>query len=211
MNDLQLIVDSRSSEFKDFIYEKLKKSIVQQEYDEHKQAAQQLYTEYFSLIDPFEAMSVLYNALQTETDEVIINKILSIIKTYDLVDYGKALKLLNSESLAKKKIALRILSYNKPTYVIEDISEIKNVAEQLKLAFFDLSNMSTKKGFLSSNEKEVWICKCGKSNEIDDKYCSSCYNDKKGFKAEELRPETVINGLNDKVLALDDLFTSTKI
>lgn len=210
MPDLRLIVDSRSPGFKDYIFQKLKKYATNaygSEDEVHKQA-EQLFYEYFASIEPVHAIQVLYDALIRETDVRLINKILNIIKTFDLVDYNYALKVLNEETLYKKKLALTILSFDKPAYVLEDVNELINVVKKLEASFPNLSNLSTKKGFLSSNQKDVWVCTCGKANPINENYCYACGNDQYGFQSEELKPATLIAGLNNKVSALNSIFES---
>ena len=210
MTDLQLIVDSKASDFKDYIYKKLKKRTLEAtELEQQSQKdVERLYFEYFSLIEPLQSISVLYDALLNETDRSLINKILEIIKAFDLLDYEHCIKLLTSESLKIKKLALEILTYNKPVYIYEYITEIQKVTDIIRGSFPTLANLSTKKGFLSSNEKEVWICKCSKSNPVNERYCNSCANDQYGFIFEELQPNAVINDLNNKALALKELFES---
>jgi uncharacterized protein YbjQ (UPF0145 family) len=207
LNDLQLIVDNKSSEFKDYIFKKLKNYTGEFE-DEAQKEAERLCVEYFSVIEAVDAKAVIYEALIRESYERLTNKLLSIIKAYDLVDYDYCIKLLNTNTLIKKKIALKALVFNKASYVVEDIIELKKLIEILKTSFPNLSNMSTKKGFLSSNEKEVWVCTCNKTNDMEYAYCTNCSNDKYGFKEDEIKPTTVINELNNKALALEELFKS---
>ncbi|MGJ1322450.1 hypothetical protein ACR780_07170 [Sphingobacterium faecium] len=47
-----------------------------------------------------------------------------------------------------------------------------------------------------SSGKEVWECLCGYSNKLDATACSSCTKDKRGFRAEELKPEAVQKLIN---------------
>ncbi|MDB5131883.1 MAG: hypothetical protein JWR02_1632 [Mucilaginibacter sp.] len=211
MEDLQLIVDNKSSEFKSFIYSKLKKRALNNygvEDDPLQNQIEKLYFEYFSVIDQAEATKVLYDALLNESDEKIRKKVLAIIKGYDLVDYNYCTKLLGSESIASKKLALEILTYDKPYYVSEDVNDLTNIITILESSFPVVATLSTKKGFLSSNEKEVWVCTCGKANSITDIHCNSCDKDQFSFRSDELTPNETIKNLNNVVLALKDVFTN---
>ena len=118
-------------DFKEYIYKKLKKRTLEAtDLEQQSQKdTERLYFEYFSSIEPLQSIGVLYDALLNETDRSLINKILEIIKAFDLLDYEYCIKLLNSESLKIKKLALGILTYNKPTYIYEDITEIQKVTE----------------------------------------------------------------------------------
>lgn len=208
LSDLQFIVESKSGEFKSDVFSILRKLVKQSSGDETVQDGERYCLEYFSVIDPSDAITILYESLFVETDEILINKIVSVIKTYDLVDYDRCVQLLNSQSQLKKKVALHILTSNKHTYVIDDILPIKKIALILEASFPILSNVTTQKGFLSSSPKEVWVCTCSKSNPISEVYCGYCYNNQYGFRAEELKPSTVIDNLNNKALALEELFKS---
>lgn len=208
MEYLQLIIDSKSEEFAPLILKKLKQVSINSFADETQIQAKKLFIEYFSVISLQRSMAVLYEALIQETDERLIKDILSIIEAQDMVDFEGCIKMLSSDDLSKKKLALAILKFNKPVYIYEDIDELKRVAAKVETSFPLLSSVTTKKGFLSTNEKEVWLCKCGKSNEIDTHYCYNCQNSQYGFKADEIYPRLIIDELNNKAKALTEIFQS---
>jgi hypothetical protein len=54
---------------------------------------------------------------------------------------------------------------------------------------------------LSSKEKDVWICECGKVIDIAYKYCHSCEKDIYGFRATELaiHPPAVREYIKQKI------------
>jgi uncharacterized protein YbjQ (UPF0145 family)/DNA-binding protein Fis/CDGSH-type Zn-finger protein len=206
---LQTIVDSKSSDFKEFIFEKFKTHLSMTMINEETfKEVTKLYREYFANINPESAINVLYEALLKETDIKLLNQILEMINQYDLVDYDYCEKLLKSDSLMQKKLALKILYSDKPFYIIDDINKLKQISDLIQSSFSLRATLSTKKGFMSSNEKEVWICECGKSNSIDDQYCNSCAKDKYGFKASEVKKESVLESLENKSQALREFFST---
>ncbi len=55
-----------------------------------------------------------------------------------------------------------------------------------------------KKQLLSSKEKEVWTCECGKTSDIDSN-CIGCNNDIYGFNENEVNPYSVNNYIQEKI------------
>ncbi|MDB5154666.1 MAG: hypothetical protein JWR54_3417 [Mucilaginibacter sp.] len=205
---LQTIVDSKSSDFKGYIFGKFKTYLSLTMINEETfKDVTKLYKEYFANIDAESAINVLYEALLKETDIKLLNQILEMINQYDLVDYDYCEKLLKSDSLMQKKLALKILYSDKPFYITDDINKLKQISDLIQSSFNLRATLSTKKGFMSSNEKEVWICECGKSNSADDQYCNSCTKDKFGFKANEVKRESVLESLENKSQALKEFFS----
>ncbi|MGA6121655.1 hypothetical protein [Sphingobacterium anhuiense] len=56
-----------------------------------------------------------------------------------------------------------------------------------------------------SSGKEVWECLCGYSNKQDATACSSCKRDKRGFRAEELKPEAVQKLINRRLAVIEGI------
>lgn len=67
-----------------------------------------------------------------------------------------------------------------------------------KNIFVERGNRSMKKQLLSSKEKEVWICDCGKTNDNDNN-CSGCQQDIYGFKPKELKPSVADKYIEQKI------------
>jgi hypothetical protein len=65
--------------------------------------------------------------------------------------------------------------------------------DYIELTFKEKGQRSTKKGLLSSKEKEIWICECGHQNDMGD-YCS-CGKDLYGFKEKEVNAERALSVL----------------
>lgn len=200
IEEVRMIADSQSSDFRELILHKLKSAttgVIDGE-------VIKLYKEYFSKIEPKDAIEVLYPPLLVETTDGFKKTVVEIIKENDLLDFGFVYLLLEN-SLEQKKIALNVLLAHKPVYGYNDVQSLEEVIEYLKSSFAKLSIATTKKGFLSSAEKEVWTCRCGSTNAAENRYCGRCYNDEYGFSNDELKPASVIEILSNRLLALKGL------
>ena len=58
---------------------------------------------------------------------------------------------------------------------------------------------------LSSKEVEIWICECGKENNMADIYCSKCYNNILGFNMKELKPYIIHKKLENIIEVLNKI------
>ncbi|MFD0794511.1 heavy metal-binding domain-containing protein [Mucilaginibacter litoreus] len=209
IQSIELILESKSEEFASLFLSKFIEFVKLNAYDENQNNAKKLLFEYFGTINPETTIPLLYEALRKESSERVIKELLLLIKEYDLVDIDQCLVMLDSEEISVKKIALIVLRYDKPTYIHDDINALQKTITKIENSFPNLSSTSIKKGFLSSNEKEVWICKCGKSNEMSTSYCFNCQYNAFGFKSDELQPATIITQLHNKVEALKEIFNHT--
>lgn len=151
------------------------------------------------------------NFLYKKVEEVEKNKhflkVVEIIKDLRLLNLLKVIELLKNETFDKRKRATLILSYDKQNYSIDDIEMFSNISELIKNTFLLKGTFSTKKQLLSSKEKEVWICECGRTNDIN-AICSSCNHDIYGFRKDELTPLEVLNIITEKTSLLKEYFKS---
>ena len=212
LEDLQLIVDNHADDFISIIYNKLKKQVsadygMETEVDK---LIERLYIDYFSVINSTNAKTILYHGLQTEDNTKFLSKILTIIKAFDLVDYQYCINMLEMQSVNIRKLALQVLSFDKPFYVVEDSRDLRKIIAIIEVSFPNSATSSTKKGFLSSNEKEVWVCKCSRTNDLSEEFCGTCCKDQKGFKENEITPAVVIKHLTNIERALKESFNLTE-
>jgi uncharacterized protein YbjQ (UPF0145 family) len=130
-----------------------------------------------------------------------------IMKELFLFDFEKTIELINSDEAPRKKIGLKIATFDKSHYDSDDIEGLSKLLKAIETSFKELGEKTTKKKMLSSKEQDVWICECNTTNTIGDKhnYCSSCGNDIYGFKITELKPSEVIIYLEDKVNLITEL------
>ena len=144
-------------------------------------------------------LKLLYQTIAEEQVDRISLKISDIVKELHLFDYSGVMQLLKNEDFKIRKRGIRIAKYEKDFYNKQDIIDLKEICDYVKVNFLERGTISTKKQLLSSKEKDVWVCECGKSNEMDDRYCGSCFVDIYGFKSDEVSPLSLINALEEKI------------
>jgi uncharacterized protein YbjQ (UPF0145 family) len=204
---IQLAAENRAIEFKDVFFDKLIKYL-KGSYQDAEAVGRivKVFIEYFSNIDPITSKDVFYSGLGTEQDSGGCIKLSDIIIEMDLIDYAYCIKLLDSERLTVRKLALKILMGDKPFYISDDISDLKKTVSEIEISFPERGVHSLKKGGFLSDERKIWTCECGKTNNLEDRYCNNCSNNIYGFKSEEVQPQAVIDSLNTKAEALHQLF-----
>lgn len=107
-------------------------------------------------------------------------------------------KALASEDFNTQKGGVRIVTYDKLFYNKEDKQDLAAILNFIKNTFVERGTRTMKKQLLSSKEKEVWICECGKTNDIGT-YCSGCSKDIFGFKENEVKPQNAYNYIQQKI------------
>ena len=70
--------------------------------------------------------------------------------------------------------------------------------------FSEVVTVKESKGIFSSG-KEVCECLCGYNNKLDATACSSCTKDKRGFGAEESKPEAVQKLINRRLAVIEGI------
>lgn len=162
-----------------------------------------LLTGYIDALPEKRKLDLLYYAVKDEEDEQISLKLSEIIKELNLLDFNKSMELLKSENFQTQKRALRIVTYDKPFYNKQDINDFKTILDYVKSNFDERGTRTTKKQLLSSKEKEVWTCECGKTNEIE-AYCNGCNRDIYGFEANEIKALNVEKYLQQKIELINE-------
>lgn len=148
-------------------------------------------------------LDILYNGINEEGSEQIALKLSEIIKELNLFDFNRIMELLQCEDFLTQKIGVRVATYDKPFYNKQDKQDLQTIRDFIKNTFIERGTRTTKKQMLSSKEKEVWTCKCGKTNDIG-AYCSGCSQDIYGFKANEIKPIAVDNYIKQKIELISD-------
>ncbi len=129
-----------------------------------------------------------------------LSKVMVDLNFYDI---DRINELLSEDNILLKKIGLTLAIAKKDVYKKEDAKELYGLAEQSIKAFPDLSTTEIKKGLLGK-EKQVWNCPCGKQNDIDKTFCSSCLNDKYGFSENEHNPIEIADMLFRRSKVIDE-------
>jgi uncharacterized protein YbjQ (UPF0145 family) len=143
-------------------------------------------------------LDLLYNGIRDEKNEQTALKLSKIIKELNLFDFNRSIELLKSDSFLVKKRGLRVATYDKPFYSKHDKQDLQTIRDSIKEIFVERGTRITKKQLLSSKEKEVWTCECGKTNDLGT-YCINCDQDIYGFKQDEVRPAAVDNYIGQKI------------
>ncbi len=143
-------------------------------------------------------MDILYHAIQNETDELVLQRVSDIIKNLNLYEYRRCMDLLQNPDFTIQKRGVKIAAFDKSFYNKQDKLDLQAINNYIKTNFIEKGTRSTKKQLLSSKEKEIWTCGCGKTNDIDS-HCSGCFQDIYGFKKSESNPVTVTNYIEQKI------------
>ena len=157
-----------------------------------------LFTSYIGSLPEYKKIDLLYNGIQNFTNEKVVFKLSEIIKELYLLDFNRCSALLQCENFTAKKIGLSIASYDKLYYSQEDIQELQKLQGLIVEMFPERGARAMKKQLLSSKEKEVWNCECGKTSDIGDS-CASCSKDIYGFKTNEMKPTAVEHFIQQKI------------
>ena len=143
-------------------------------------------------------LNLIYNSILKEDNEQINVKLCEIIAKLKLFDFPHIDEILNSTDFTKQKRALRILGYDKAFYNKQDVEKFRLLITVIKEKFPERGARSMKKQLLSSKEKEIWLCECGKNNGIGS-HCSSCNKDIHGFTLYEVTPAQSILKIEEKI------------
>jgi len=141
-----------------------------------------------------------------ETDDIsILKNLIERIKNLNLSNYDFITQLLKNNEFVKQKVGLKLATFNKPYYDKADIQHLTELVELIQNSFPERGEKTSKKQMLSSKEKEIWICKCGKSNNLEYKYCNDCYNDIYGFKMDETNPKMAQDIIEERISLIKEI------
>lgn len=206
--NIQFIVSSKLPELKDLVLKGIKflrspDAIVLGVDEANKRAAS--LGKYFDIVDTNLAIEVLYKEFHNDNTTQYLQFISEVIINYNLVDYSKVKDLISSSDFTTAKLGLLIVSISKSYYTTEDRVVLEELPQLIDDEFKIVGEKSTKKKLLSSSEKEVWNCTCGKVNDIDVQYCGGCEKDIYGFEKNDVKPQNVINLIKSRLLVMKEL------
>lgn len=125
-----------------------------------------------------------------------------IIRECHLIDYDLIMKLLQSDDFDSRKIGLSLSRDDKPDYTKEDFYRIKQLIKLIKSVFPSRAKPYSKKSMFKSQTTTKWLCECGQKNKENLEYCKCCSKDQYGFRRNEIKPQEVIELLEQKEHAL---------
>jgi uncharacterized protein YbjQ (UPF0145 family)/CDGSH-type Zn-finger protein len=152
---------------------------------------------YIDALPEQKKLSLLYNGIREQPEQISL-KLSEIIKELNLFDFNLNMELLKSEDFQTQKYGVRVASFDKLFYNKQDIQDLHSIRKHIQDSFTERGKRTSKKQLLSSKEKEVWICECGKTNDIG-AYCNGCGQDIYGFKLNELKPISIDNHIAQKI------------
>ena len=155
--------------------------------------------DYIDSLPEEKKIELLYASIIKEDNELLALRISNIIKDLQLLDLNYVTQILQEENFQKQKRGLRILTYDKPFYNKQDIEKFKSLVNLIKNKFKEQGERSLeKKRLFSSEVKEIWICECGKTNDIGSS-CSVCTHDINGFKNNEVTALNAVSIIEEKI------------
>ncbi|MEZ5032146.1 MAG: YbjQ family protein [Saprospiraceae bacterium] len=147
--------------------------------------------------------NLLYKGI-SEGNEQLSLRLSGIIKDLKLFDYSRTMELLRSKDFQTQKRAIRVATYDKAFYNLQDLKDLKTIRDFIRTTFTERGERIMKKQLLSSKEKEAFICECGKTNDLD-AYCSGCGQDLYGFKQSEIKASSAGDYIDQKIQLIDEL------
>jgi len=195
-------ISNQVSEFADHLIFRLKEYAPQcvdsYQLDSLNKFTQRL-ADYFNVIDIETSTRCLYDSLNDANSQQIRDLIIGIISDIKLVDYDRIIKLVKDADFDLKKNALQILKTDKISYSKSDILRLITLVDLIRTTFKERGTITTKKKALLTKEKEIWICECGKENDIEQEYCSICKKDFYGFYENEMDPAQAIEKIENEM------------
>lgn len=161
------------------------------------------FSDYLTIIDIETSIRVLYDNLPKASKAIVKNKLIDLILETKLLDYSEIIKLIDSEDFSINKMGIQLLKGEKQDYDKQDIKLIAELINKISTTFNEKGTKTTKKKALSSKEKEIWICECGKENDVSREYCSDCSLDIFGFKNDEEKSKVVLEKLVGELSILE--------
>jgi uncharacterized protein YbjQ (UPF0145 family)/CDGSH-type Zn-finger protein len=148
-------------------------------------------------------LNLIYEAIFEESSLVALI-LCRLVSELFLFDFEKVLELLKNDSFEKQKIGLILATADKPFYNNKDAQNLNLILNQIQINFSERGERTVKRNMLSSKEKEVWICECGKINDLET-FCQGCQQDIFGFKQEEINPKKAIIHIKEKIELISEL------
>jgi uncharacterized protein YbjQ (UPF0145 family) len=142
-------------------------------------------------------LDLLYNGINEQNEQIAL-KLAGVIKELNLFDFNRSMDLLKSDNFQTQKHAVLVVTYDKSFYSKQDLQELQAIRNVIKATFIERGVRTMKKQLLSSKEKEVWTCECGKINDMG-AYCGGCGQDIYGFKQNEVKPEAADKYIGQKI------------
>ena len=160
--------------------------------------------EYFAHVGRDVATREAYNLLLADKSDVG-SLGLELIEELDLLDVEKSAELLRSGDLDVRKRALASFRLHPRRYFREDVGHLKDAKARVPGAFPIIAEEVEIDRFLKSKPAVKWECPCDNQNDLKVEYCTSCGQNRRGFKKDELKPEEAVNVIDNRIELLEEL------
>ncbi|GAB2774240.1 hypothetical protein GCM10027275_16590 [Rhabdobacter roseus] len=193
------IISNQIEEVSLFLIKKYTEAVIDESM--HPEVSSKFYKQlviYFDSLPDDSKFNLLYGAIEAEKNERVILKLSEIIKELNLFNYEGILRLFNNSAFNIKKRGLRISTYDKTFFNKNDKEDLQKISAKIGEVFIERGIRTLKKQLLSSKEKEVWTCECGKTNDLDS-HCSGCELDIYGFYRHEIKPLNAKKYIEQKI------------
>lgn len=194
------------------------------------------HAEYFSVIPEEPAIAALYEAIaeerrQRERDAMgeedpeleewkrkmgrkreeagshYADDLLKIIDAVGLVEYNRVHAMLQSPTRDEQLLGVRLLGCSKRTYRATDVALMEECCEQVKRLFPSSAEVISIRGI--SGHKEMWICECGKRNDMFKPYCTKCGRSRRGVRQSEAPIDQILREVDLQISVLKKAFPET--
>lgn len=156
-----------------------------------------LFVGYIDALPDDKKLDLLYHGINEQNDLMAL-KLSEVIKELNLFDFNRSMELLKSDNFQIQKRGVRVVTYDKTFYSKQDKQDLQTIKDFLQTTFVERGTRTMKKQLLSSKEKEVWTCECGKTNDIG-AYCTGCGQDIFGFKQNEMKASAAETYIEQKI------------
>lgn len=203
-NEIDFMIECHTPQLNNFVVLICKYLCENDNYSENEDKLK-LLADYFRVIDREESIELLYNELiKNDLPLLSRNYFITTINQLNLIQLDWISKLIDSDEWYVSYSALRLLSAGKDIYFQSEIDELEKIKEKIPKRFPQLGTLTTKKKLLSSSEKEVWICPCGCSNDINADYCTSCQKDINGFLTKQVKANEIVSLIGQRLEILNE-------
>lgn len=147
---------------------------------------------------------LVYESIIKELNYELIDNLCEIVNKFHLLDFYYIKQIIESADFKKQKLALKLLRFDKFYYNKEDVEQLQSFRSLIEDKFQEKGTYTSKKGLFSSKEKDVWVCECKTTNEINS-FCKNCFKDIYGFTAHETSPPVAIKAIEEKISLISEL------
>ncbi|SHM03992.1 Uncharacterized conserved protein YbjQ, UPF0145 family [Chitinophaga jiangningensis] len=145
------------------------------------------------------------SSLLHEENHKIIPPLMDVAKTLNIIDYDLINTMISSPDFDIQKRGVKLATYDKESYNKDDLQKLKDLSNKISNSFPEQGKRTIKKQLLSK-EREVWICGCGQTAEMN-AYCE-CGKNIYGFKQLDVQPQTAEKQIQEKIGLISNFFNS---